>query len=94
MSRMRRLLAVLPLAVLAACGDAELPLTSYEAHDVTVWLSPPARQPEVNLGVVRGASACGRMAQQYAASKNYSAGSWGYVCCTHRKGSTCFEKIR
>lgn len=88
------MLAMLIAIGLAGCGDDSLPLSSYETYDVGVWFNPPGNQPQVNLGVVRGAAACGRTAHQYAALKQYSPNSWGYVCCTHRKGSTCYEKIR
>ena len=89
-----KLLIVAIAEIAGRCGDDTLPLSSYEAYDVGVWFSPPGAQPQVFLGVVRGAAACGRVATQHAVSQQYSSRSWGYVCCTHRKGSTCYEKIR
>lgn len=87
-----RLLAALFSVFLASCSD-ELSLSDYENYDVGVWFSPPDGADQVFLGVVRGASACGVAARNYANLKNYQS-DWGYVCCTHRKGSECHEKIR
>lgn len=80
--------------LLSGCSDSDqLALSDYEKYDVGVWLSPP-KGDAVHLGVVRGASACGSVAWNYASAKQYPNDRWGYACCTHRKGSTCYEKIR
>ena len=83
-------LAAMVAAVLLGCSD-ELSLADYENYDVGVWFSTPDGD-QVFLGVVHGAHACGATAANYAASNRYS--DWAYVCCTHRKGSDCHEKIR
>ena len=84
-------LALLSTAV-TSCSD-ELSLSDYERYDVGVWFGPPDGADEVFLGVVHGANACGVAAYRYAASRSYQK-NWGYVCCTHRNGSDCYEKIR
>lgn len=79
---------------IASCGDGTLSISDYESHDVTVWVSAPSGH-QYDLGVVRGARACGARAWAFASEKGFStAQNWGYVCCTHRQGSTCYEKIR
>lgn len=66
----------------------------YESFDVGVWITPPTGDA-VYLGITRGAAACGRTAWGYAFEKGYgSSDRWSYACCTHRNGSTCYEKIR
>lgn len=73
-----------------------LPLSKYEDVDVNVYFyySPPSER-EVYLGTARGASSCGNIAYGFAREKGLSRrAKWSYICCTIRKGSQCYEKIR
>lgn len=70
-----------------------LSTSRYESFDVGVWVTPPAGDV-VYLGITRGATACGQEAWAYALAKAYGPDRWSYACCTHRNGSTCYEKIR
>lgn len=70
-----------------------LSTSRYENFDVGVWVTPPEGDA-VYLGITRGAEACNSTAWDYARRKGYGRSEWGYVCCTHRNGSTCYEKIR
>ena len=82
------------LVALAGCGDDSLPFSEYEKIDVNVYFYFP-NDREVYLGKVRGADACGSVAYSYARGKNLNRSDrWSYVCCTIRKGSQCYEKIR
>lgn len=66
---------------------------SYE-HDYNVYFYYP-NDKEVYLGQVTGLGSCGAEAYGYASSKNMSRSSrWGYICCSIRKGSNCYEKER
>lgn len=70
-----------------------LPLSKYESVDVNVYFYFPDNR-EVFLGQTHGAAACGNAARQYASSKGAMNSRWSYVCCTIRKDSQCYEKIR
>ena len=79
-----------------ACDDSDglLPLSEYENVDVNVYFYFP-NDKEVFLGRTRGASSCGDMSYSYARQKNLGRDDkWSYICCTIRKGSQCYEKIR
>lgn len=94
---MTRTLVAIMLGVITFAGcsdDSPLPLSEYEKYDVTVWVWTPSGH-EYATAVVKGARACGAAAHAFAREKGF-AGSrdWSYVCCTHRKNSTCHEKIR
>ena len=88
----RSLLIATLAASAVGCSD-ELSFSDYEKYDVGMWVSPPDGN-QVFLGVVQGAAACGAAASNYARNRNYSSSARGYVCCTHRTGSDCHEKIR
>jgi hypothetical protein len=75
-------------------SGASLPLSSYEDVDVNVYFYFP-NDKEVSLGQEHGASACGAAANAYAREKNMSrSDGWSYICCTIRRDSDCYEKIR
>ena len=47
------------------------------------------------FNAISRASACGNAAYSYAKSKKLdNSDDWSYICCTIRKGSSCYEKIR
>ena len=72
-----------------------LPFSRYDDVDVHVIFSFPKGDQSYNLGQVRGASACGSVARNYAAQHNLSTNrDWSYVCCTIEAGSSCYRKIR
>jgi hypothetical protein len=77
-----------------------LPFSRYDDVDVHVIFSFPQRDhpkqgQHYNIGRVRGASACGSVARNYAAQYNLSTNrDWSYVCCTIEAGSSCYRKIR
>lgn len=73
-----------------------LPLSKYEDVDVNVYFySPSPSEREVFLGSARGASSCGAIAYAFAREKGLNrSDDWSYICCTIRKGSQCYEKIR
>lgn len=90
----RQLVCAVSILALAGCGDDSLSLSEYDDVDVNVYFYFP-NDREVSLGKVRGASACGDVAYSYAREKNLSRSDrWSYICCTIRKGSQCYEKIR
>ncbi len=67
--------------------------TNYE-HDYNVYFYYP-NDKEVYLGQVTGLDSCGDEAFGYAHDKNMPRSSrWGYICCSIRKGSSCYEKER
>jgi hypothetical protein len=74
--------------------SGSLPLSAYEDVDVNAYFYYPSGA-EIYLGRMRGASACGDAAYSFASSKNLNRQSdWSYICCTIRRGSDCYEKIR
>jgi hypothetical protein len=88
------LCAVIVSLILVGCDDGTLPLSEYEKVDVNVYFYFPDQKEEY-LGKTRGASSCGQMAHSFAARKKLTSNSdWGYICCTIRKGSQCYNKIR
>ena len=93
MSKLKYIIPLL-LTPLFGCDDGTLPLSEYEDVDVNVHFYFPNGNEEY-LGSTRGASSCGRMSYSYAQSKDLkSSGDWSYICCTIRKGSQCYNKIR
>ena len=73
----------------------ELPISRYEDLYVHVWFWFPDDEKSYYLGRTKGASSCGAIAHDYAASKNMNLQSnWSYVCCTEEDGSQCYRKIR
>jgi len=94
------LLAVMYLALAFFLGwwpfqlrtSGSLPSSKYEDVNVNAYFYYPNNK-EVYLGEMKGASACGDAAYSHASEKNVS-GDWSYICCTIRKGSSCYEKIR
>ena len=99
--RMRNLTTTLCLTFLVlvwvtACDDSDglLPLSEYENVDVNVYFYFPNNK-EIHLGRTRGARSCGNISYSYARQKDLSRNDgWSYICCTIRKGSQCYEKIR
>jgi hypothetical protein len=87
--------AVLALSLISFAGcDDSLSTDDYDDVDVNVYFYFP-NDKEVFLGKTRGADSCGSMANSYASRHNLSRGDrWSYICCTIRKGSQCYEKIR
>lgn len=72
----------------------ELPFSRYDDVDVNVYFYFPDDR-EVYLGEVRGASACGSIAHNYAIQANLNRNhQWSYICCTKEAGSECYRKIR
>ena len=66
---------------------------SYE-HNYNVYFYYP-NDREVYLGQVTGLNSCGNKAHNFARDNNMSrSSSWGYICCSIRKGSDCYEKER
>lgn len=49
---------------------------------------------EVYLGEVKGVSQCQKTASSFAYIEKQKQSNWDYLCCTIRKGSSCYEKIR
>ena len=93
-AKVRFILLLLVLPLFGCDDDGTLPLSEYEKVDVNVYFYFP-NDREVYLGTTRGASSCGRMSHSYAQSKNLeSSDNWSYICCTIRKGSDCYNKIR
>lgn len=75
-------------------GDL-LPLSKYESTEMNVYFYYPGNDGrEVYLGRVLGASSCGNVADAFAREAGVSSANWGYICCTIRKGSQCYEKVR
>jgi|TARA_B110000238_G_C15931944_1_gene355103 hypothetical protein len=71
-----------------------LPLSRYDDIDVSVYFYYPD-ETERYLGDVRGASACGDVAYDYASGNGLRNNPrWSYICCTHEDGSDCYRKIR
>lgn len=84
---------ILSLFLLTACDDG-LDFSQYEKVKVNTYFYFPDNT-EVYLGEHKGASACGNAAYSYAKSKKLdNSDDWSYICCTIRKGSSCYEKIR
>jgi len=84
---------ILSLLFLTACDD-ELDFSQYEKVKVNTYFYFP-NDTEVYLGEHKGASACADAAYSYAKSKKLdNSDEWSYICCTIRKGSSCYEKIR
>jgi hypothetical protein len=69
-----------------------LPMSEYENVDLNAYFYFPDGK-ERYLGEYSGVSECQSAAAFYA-HKNNISGNWGYVCCTIRNGSSCYEKIR
>tara|TARA_E500000331_G_C16954829_1_gene582189 strand:- start:18 stop:314 length:297 start_codon:yes stop_codon:yes gene_type:complete len=98
---MRKLTATLCLTIAlllgtTACDDSDglLPLSEYENVDVNVYFYFPNNK-EIFLGRTKGASSCGNKSYSYARQKGLGRNDqWSYICCTIRKGSQCYEKIR
>ena len=66
---------------------------SYE-HNYNVYFYYP-NDREAYLGQVTGLNSCGNKAHNFARDNNMSRSSnWGYICCSIRKGSDCYEKER
>lgn len=68
-------------------------------HDYHVYFYfPEDRQSAVPreryLGKVTGLDGCGATASSFAAQNQVHGARWGYVCCSIRKGSQCYEKER
>jgi len=83
------LVLLLTIASLSACfGESD-----NEKVRVNAYFYFPDNK-EVYLGEYRGASACQSAAINYSRSKKISQSSWGYICCTIEKGSSCHRKIR
>lgn len=94
----RVVLATLALG-LASCGDScreysDFSCSYLDKATYTVVFSYPKNDRTETLGTVEGLSACGSVAYSFAESHHMSNASWGYVCCLHAKGSTCYEKHR
>lgn len=71
-----------------------LPYSRYDDVDVSVYFYD-SNNNERYLGVVRGASACEKEANDYASRNGFrNSASWNYICCTHEDGSDCYRKIR
>ena len=71
-----------------------LPFSRYDDIDVSVYFYYPD-DTERYLGDVRGASACGDTAYDYAWRNGLRTNSnWTYLCCTHEDGSDCYRTIR
>lgn len=49
---------------------------------------------EVYLGQVTGISQCQKTASQFAINKGIGQSKWDHLCCTVKKGSSCYEKLR
>ena len=49
---------------------------------------------EVYLGKVRGISQCQNIASSFAYNEKQGQSNWDYLCCTIKRGSSCYEKIR
>ena len=89
-----KIMLLLIAVPLFGCDDGMLPLSEYENVDVNVYFYFP-NEKEVYLGTTRGASSCGRISHLYAQRENLKrSDKWSYICCTIRKGSQCYDKIR
>ena len=49
---------------------------------------------EVYLGRAKGISQCQNIASSFAQRKKVAQSDWDYLCCTIKKGSSCYEKLR
>lgn len=49
---------------------------------------------EVYLGRVTGISHCQNIATEFAINKRSEQSNWDYLCCTIKRGSACYEKLR
>ena len=91
---LRLVMFVIVMGIASGCGDGTLPFSQYDKVDVNVYFYFPDDR-EIFLGETRGASSCGDMAHNYAATNKLSRSSkWSYICCTIEKGSSCYRKIR
>jgi len=88
-------LALVMILNISSCGPPDtLPLSKYEDIDVSVY-AYDSQDNEYYLGDTTGASSCGDIAHSWAYDKGFrSSNKWGYVCCTHEDGSSCYRKIR
>ena len=80
-------LALLLLAVAAACGD------DLKRSDFNVYFYYPNDREEY-LGVARGISGCQAEAHAFARSKGMSSADWDYICCRKTRSSECATKHR
>jgi hypothetical protein len=64
-----------------------------EKASVNVYFYYPHGE-EVYLGQVTGISQCQKTASQFALYKSIKKSEWDYICCTVKKGSSCYEKLR
>jgi hypothetical protein len=62
-------------------------------HDYNVYFYYPSGK-EIYLGQATGLNQCGDLAYSQASKKKVRSSSWGYICCSIRKGSSCYEKER
>jgi hypothetical protein len=62
-------------------------------HDYNVYFYYPNNK-EVYLGQATGLGQCQNLARSKAANNNIRSTSWSYICCSIRKGSSCYEKER
>ena len=76
------LLAALFSLIGGCSDDGLLPFDEYENVDVEVWFYFEANKKDYFLGTVRGASACGRVARNYARAKKVEKTKWSYICMT------------
>ena len=90
---MRRVFLALSFAVLMAggligCGEEDL-----EQADFNAYFYFPDNNREEFLGLVKGLSACQRVAGARATSLNMSRSSgWSYICCKKTLSSNCESK--
>ena len=96
---MTRLVIVTAVLLLSACGDrcreySDFSCSYLDKATYTVVFSYPNSDRSETLATVDGLSACGSVAHSFAESHHMTNANWGYVCCLHAKGSTCYEKHR
>lgn len=70
-----------------------LPISKYEDVNVNVYFYDSDNK-EIYLGEMKGASACQSATYSYARQHNIDSSDWSYICCTIRKDSSCYEKIK
>ena len=79
------------LFFLISCDD-DLDISEYEKIEINTYFL--LDKNKIYLGQHTGTSACGEAANSFAKLKKLKGDEWSYICCTIRKDSDCYEKIR
>ena len=93
------ILALGVAVTLQGCGDScreysDFSCSYLEKATYTVYFSFPDSNRSLDIGDAVGLDRCGSIAHNYASRHGVRGENWGYICCLHAKGSTCYEKHR